>query len=458
MLFVALDGLTTDGHDFIPLAIDRGAAAVVCARNGFVAGGATAVRVENTRGALATIASEFYGHPSKSLKMVGITGTNGKTSVSFILKHLLESAEISTGLIGTIRYEIGERMIPAWRTTPESAETQNLMGQMVKAGCSSCVMEASSHAIDQGRVSEVEFNTVIFTNLTGDHLDYHKDMDSYLACKKKLFTGEAQGARPDYSIINIDDESGCKLNAASVAHKKYTYGIENKEALVRAEDIVMDSHGSTYSLCYEQQCEQVTVPLVGRYNVYNVLASVAGALTMGITWEQILKALPNTPSVPGRLEPVVAGQPFQVLVDYAHTDDALRNVLTTLKETVKGRTILVFGCGGSRDSSKRMRMGAVAADLADLTYITNDNPRKENPDSIAAQIAAGFCDAGGERLKVELERERAIEIAIGEAKEGDVVLIAGKGHETYQEYADTVIPFDDRDCALECLESLGYRN
>ncbi len=457
MVFVALNGLTADGHDFIPSALDRGAAAIVSARNGFMAGKATTVRVVDTRHALARLSAEFYGHPSSKMKMVGVTGTNGKTSVTFILRHLMESASISTGLIGTIRYEIKDRMIPAWRTTPESAEVQQLLSQMVRSGCPACIMETSSHAIDQQRVACVDFDTAIFTNLSGDHLDYHGDMDSYLACKARLFTGEYQGPIPAASVINIDDPYGQKLLPMALSEWKITYGLENRDAELSACQIVASTRSTSFVLKHGGKEAEVTIPLIGRHNIYNVLAAVGGALTLGISWSQILEFLPSLPSVPGRLEPVASDAPFQVLVDYAHTDDALGNVLRTVREITQGRIHLVFGCGGNRDASKRGRMGGLAAQLADVTYITNDNPRRENPNVIAAAIVDGYQSVRTDGFLVELERERAIDAAISQAEGGDVVLIAGKGHETYQEFSDTVIPFDDRECAIESLEALKMR-
>jgi UDP-N-acetylmuramoyl-L-alanyl-D-glutamate--2,6-diaminopimelate ligase len=456
MVFVAISGQNTDGHDYINSAIDRGAAAIVCERNGFVPQRAAKIKVADSREALARAAAAYYGHPGARLKVIGVTGTNGKTTVSFMVKQILEAAGIRSGLMGTVRYEVGERMIPAARTTPESLEIQQMMAQMLRAGCSACVMEVSSHALDQKRVLGVEFDAGIFTNLTRDHLDYHGTMENYFAAKKKLFTSLGVGAKPGAAVINVDDPYGRQLAKESALEVTLTYGV-SESAKVRATQIKLGRDGSRFSVETGGGGFPCQLPLIGRHNVYNALAAIGAGLALRIELPVIQRALAALKPVPGRLEAVVCGQPFGVFVDYAHTDDALRNVLQTLRELGKGRLLLAFGCGGSRDTGKRAKMGRVAAELSDFTWITSDNPRKEDPARIAAQIEEGFRTVRKGGYQIELDRRRAIEGVIASARPGDLVLIAGKGHETYQEFEDTVVPFDDRVYAQETLEALGHK-
>lgn len=457
MLFVAVPGEHVDGHDFVLNAVDRGAVAVICQRNGFIQQRATKIIVADAREALAQVAAAFYQHPAGKLKMIGVTGTNGKTTVAFMIKHVLESAGIKTGLLGTIRYEIGERVIPAQRTTPESLDIHQMLAHMVRAGCKACVMEVSSHALEQKRVFGLDFDVAIFTNLTQDHLDYHGNMESYYAAKKKLFSSPAlaREGRSTTSVINIDDTFGARLARETDAQVRVEYGIE-KEAAVRATQIQLGAECTQMTIGTPAKSFTCKLPLIGRHNVYNALAAVGASLALEVPAGVIQKALSSVPAVPGRLERIVHGQPFGVLVDYAHTDDALRNVLTTLREITKGRLLLAFGCGGSRDKGKRPKMGRVAAELADVAIITTDNPRKESAADIANQIQEGYRAVRGKDCAIELDRRRAIDKIIRMAQPGDTVLIAGKGHETYQEFEDTVVPFDDRAHAAETLESLGF--
>ena len=455
MVFIAVPGENHDGHDFISTAIDRGAAAIICERNGFSSGRATKVKVTDARIALAVAAANFHGHPSRKLKVIGVTGTNGKTTVSFMVKHILEAAGIHAGLLGTIRYEIGDRVLPAQRTTPESSEIQAFMAQMIRAGCEACVMEVSSHALAQKRVHGVEFDLGIFTNLTQDHLDFHGDMESYYEAKKQLFTSIQEGAKPGAAILNIDDSFGSRLARETSAEVQLTYGLD-ESAKLRATEFQLD-HGET-SFTAETPAGRfaVRMPLIGRHNIYNALAAIGAGLALRVPIAKIQVALRTMPSVPGRLERISAGQPFSVFVDYAHTDDALQHVLRTVREITPGRVLLAFGCGGARDTDKRAKMGKVAALLAHHTTITSDNPRRESPASIAAQIEAGFTSIRPDQFTVELDRAQAIRELVGLARPGDTVLIAGKGHETYQEFEDTVVPFDDRVHAREALEELGW--
>jgi UDP-N-acetylmuramoyl-L-alanyl-D-glutamate--2,6-diaminopimelate ligase len=456
MVFFAIPGLNTDGHDFIADAIERGAVAVVCQRNGFVPRRATKIKVADTRLALALAAAAFYDQPSRKLKVIGVTGTNGKTCVAFMLRAMLAAAGVQPGLISTIRHEIGDRVIPAQRTTPEALEIQQMLAAMVRSGCAACVMEVSSHALDQQRVAGVEFDLGIFTNLTEDHLDYHASVEDYYQAKKRLFDGIAAGAKPGGgAVINIDDAYGARLARETTVAVQLTYGL-GEAALVRARNLVLSRQGARMTVEGPHGSFDCQLPLIGRHNVCNALAATGAALFLRLSPAVIRGALNALPPVPGRLEQVAQGQPFAVFVDYAHTEAALRQTLETLHEVTSGRLLLTFGCGGSRDTAKRSRMGRVAAELAALTVITNDNPRRELPEEIAAQIAAGYRDVRAEGCTVELDRRRAIAGLLRAARPGDTVLIAGKGHETYQEFEDTVVPFDDRVYVRETLGNLGF--
>jgi UDP-N-acetylmuramoyl-L-alanyl-D-glutamate--2,6-diaminopimelate ligase len=454
MIFVALPGHHVDGHDYINNAIHRGATAVICERNGFMPQRATKIKVADGREALAVASATFYQHPSSKLKLIGVTGTNGKTTVAFMVKHILETAGIKTGLIGTVRYEIGDRIFPAQRTTPEALEVQQMLSQMIRAGCQACVMEVSSHALDQKRVHGVEFDVGIFTNLTRDHLDYHGSMEKYYSAKKILFAALETGTKRGGIVINIDDAFGERLAQETRPEIQLTYGL-GQGAKLRASDIRLsqDSTAMTVELPGRQfSCQ---LPLIGRHNIYNALAAIGAGIALDIDVPVIRKALNSVEPVPGRLESITSPLPFSVFVDYAHTDDALRNVLTTLREITCGRLLLTFGCGGNRDRGKRARMGQVAAELADFTVVTSDNPRKESAAAIGDQILEGFRTVRPDAWRVELDRRRAIDEIIRMAGPGDTVLIAGKGHETYQEFEDTVVPFDDRVYARETLDSLS---
>ena len=456
MVFVAIPGQHVDGHEFIGTAVERGASAVICERSKLIPGRITKIQVADVREAMACAARAYYQHPSSKLKVIGVTGTNGKTTVAFMIKAILEAADIKTGLMGTVRYEIGDRVIPAQRTTPESIEVQQMMAQMLKADCQACVMEVSSHALDQKRVHGVEFDVGIFTNLTRDHLDYHGTMENYFTAKKILFASLAKGSKRAASIINIDDSYGARLaDETQGVEVQLTYGFGEKSRL-RATKIELNADGSRFVIEAPERKFAVRLPLIGRHNIYNALAAVGACLALKIDVVKIQAALNALPPVSGRLEMVSAGQPFGVFVDYAHTDDALKNVLTTLREITKGRVLLAFGCGGNRDAGKRAKMGRIAAELADYTIITSDNPRKEDPAKIAAQVEEGYKAVRADACEIELDRGRAIQQILSRAQPGDSVLIAGKGHETYQEFEDTVVPFDDRIHAQEALEGCGF--
>jgi len=455
MLFVAIPGQHTDGPEFIDAAVERGATAILCERRRSVPARVTQISVPDVREALACASRAYYEDPSARLKIIGVTGTNGKTTVAFMVKAILEATGTKTGLLGTVRYEIGDRMIPAQRTTPESLEVHQMLSQMKKAGCEACVMEVSSHALDQKRVSGVAFDVGLFTNLTRDHLDYHGTMENYFAAKQKLFAALGRDRKPLAAVINIDDAFGARLAQAKEIGVKLTYGLQ-KAAQLRATRIELHPDGSRFVVEAPNRKFAVRLPLIGRHNIYNALAALGAGLALQVDVVKMQAALNALAPVPGRLESVSAGQPFGVFVDYAHTDDALRNVLTTLRETTQGRLLLVFGCGGNRDVGKRARMGQVAAQLADLTVITTDNPRKEDPAKIAGQIEEGYRAVRTDGYTMELDRSLAIQQILAKATPADAVLIAGKGHETYQEFEDTVVPFDDRVHAQEALETLGF--
>ena len=447
-LFIALKGQNKDGAEFVRHAIERGAEAI-CTEQADTGWKVTSVRVPNARKALADLSCAFYRHPASRLKLTGVTGTNGKTTTAYLLKHLLETNSIRSGLIGTVRYEIGQRILPASRTTPESLELNDLLTQIVNAGDKAAVMEVSSHALSQDRVRGLEFDVAIFTNLTQDHLDYHKTIQAYFEAKALLFLQTAEQTRKKgVGIINVDQTYGEKLIARFEKELRIvTYGL-GVSAQYRATNIQTDGAVTRYQLDAEGKSYLVRLPLIGRFNVYNSLAALAAARALGISLRDAVKSLASAPQVPGRLEAVPIKRQFQVYIDYAHTDDALLNVLRTLRELSPSRIIIVFGCGGDRDREKRPKMGAVASQNADYSIVTSDNPRKENPESIIAEITKTMRK---DRFEVVVDRAEAIFRAIALAKPRDIVLIAGKGHETNQEFADHIIPFSDADVVRETI-------
>jgi len=450
-LFVAMRGEKSDGHDFIGQAIEKGASVIVAEREEKHSR-ATCVVVENTRHALADLAATFYGFPARKLKLAAITGTNGKTTTTFLVKHICEKAGTRCGLLGTVRYEIGERVLPAARTTPESLDLQELLAQIANAGCRAAAMEVSSHALAQERTRGIEWDVAVFTNLTQDHLDFHGTMENYFASKAKLFTQLSEQAkkRKPVAIVNIDDRYGDQLLAK--IDKKIsvvTFGM-GVHADFRASNYRMEFGGTSYQLDARGKSYLVRVPLIGRFNVANSLAALAAANALGISLREAVLSLGKSPQVPGRLEMVPAKRQFQVFVDYAHTPDALLNVLKTLRELNPRRLIVVFGCGGDRDKQKRPLMGKVVDRNADHAIITSDNPRKENPDAIIADVEKGFRSDHFEKI---VDRAQAIARAIELAQPRDIVLIAGKGHENYQEFADHTVPFEDIQVARRALEN-----
>ncbi|TVP79051.1 MAG: UDP-N-acetylmuramoyl-L-alanyl-D-glutamate--2,6-diaminopimelate ligase [Puniceicoccaceae bacterium] len=445
-LFFAIGGLRTDGNLFVEEAADRGAVAIITEEDLGAHFPVDWIQVADVRMTLALISRRFYGAPDAELGLSGITGTNGKTTVAMLTQHLLGGQD-QVGLLGTIRYDLGRRTLPSFRTTPESVDVYALLAQMLVNGCKEAVMEVSSHGIDQKRTFGLDVDVAAFLNLTQDHIDYHKTMEAYYEVKKRLFTGE-MGRRPRAGVINIDCAYGRRLLAElEPGMELSTFGIE-AEADVRARKVVLYADRTEFELIWPEGQAQVVSPLLGRYNVSNLLASLAIARAKGRSIESLLSRISNFPGVPGRMERVDEGQPFNVLVDYAHTDDALAHACRMLREITAGRLLVVFGCGGDRDRSKRSLMLDAVLQGADEVFITADNPRTESLE----QIFADMCGAqGSEAARVVNDRKHAISLALDAAQPGDCVLIAGKGHEAYQEFDGTVIPFDDRHVARDLI-------
>ncbi|MGH2349953.1 MAG: UDP-N-acetylmuramoyl-L-alanyl-D-glutamate--2,6-diaminopimelate ligase [bacterium] len=453
MVFVAISGFTVDGHDFVPEALARGARAAVVQKP--VAGAAqiTVVTVPDTRVALAQMSAAFYGHPSEELQLIGVTGTNGKGTTAALIQAMLAHAGIKTGLIGTLGAKIGEREIDLGRTTPEAPQLQALLREMVDAGMSHAVMEVASHGLALHRVDGCRFRAAVFTNLTQDHLDFHGSMEEYRRAKQRLFEMvDADGA----AIVNADDAAAGSMIQATRA-RVTTYGIA-RAADIRAEDVRLATDGTSFTVRATSGLALVRSRLRGKFNVSNALAAVATATTQGVDLEVAAAALADFPGVPGRFEAVDEGQPFAVIVDYAHTPDSLTNVLRTAREFARGRVIVVFGAGGDRDRTKRPIMGRIAEEIADVAIVTSDNPRSEEPAAIIEEIMDGVRGSGfGARAQVDPDRRKAIHTAIGLAGPGDVVVIAGKGHEPYQEIQGVKHSFDDRTVAREAILALGFR-
>lgn len=448
-VFVALRGLKADGLAFAPQAIASGAAAIVAERAPDAPSEAVWVVVSNARQALAVLAAEFNGHPSRQMQVVGITGTNGKTTTSYLLAAIFEAAGTRCGVMGTVAYRIGDREVQATRTTPEAPDVQGLLRQMVNAGCGACVMEVSSHALALRRVDAMRFAAGVFTNLTRDHLDFHADMEDYFAAKRKLFEILPADAP---AVINIDDPRGSSL--LETVARPVSYAI-NRTADVSPGPLSYSLEGLRFEVRTPQGTVHVRSRLVGRPNVYNILAAVGTAAALGVPLDAIERGLAELAGVPGRFELASGrGDDITVIVDYAHTDDALRNLLETARPLAERRLITVFGCGGDRDRSKRPLMGMVAARLSDVVVITSDNPRSEDPARIIEEATRGAQPElrnGRTELLTIVDRKEAIVTAVRRAQPGDVVLIAGKGHEKYQEIGGRVLPFDDVAVAREAL-------
>jgi UDP-N-acetylmuramoyl-L-alanyl-D-glutamate--2,6-diaminopimelate ligase len=436
--FVAVVGPESDGHKFIPQAIAAGCAAVICQDTRKVPADLPCAILADTRGAMGPLAQAMLGWPARKLKLVGITGTNGKSTIAWILRRILQRAGYQAGMLGTISYDIAGQVVPAVNTTPGPAELAEMMATLVASGGTHLVMEVSSHALDQDRTSGLTFAAGIFTNLTGDHLDYHGDMETYLSAKRKLFESLAPDA---VGVINRDDPQA-DMFADACACPVVWYGLSPASDFYgRIERI--DARGTAFTVITADGELPVETPLIGRHNVYNCLAAASAAVSLGVDSATIGEALHEIDRIPGRLERVPSDVPFDVFVDYAHTHDALDNVLGSLQSLKRNRLIVVFGCGGDRDRTKRPKMAEVAQTRADKIIITSDNPRSESPDAIIEEIVAGLDSAGQARTTVEPDRREAIRLALAEADAGDVVLIAGKGHETYQIIGGERFDFDD---------------
>ena len=444
-LFFCVRGFTRDGHDFAADAVARGAAALVVDHrlDGLDVPQAC---VDDVRGAMAPAAAAFYGDPSATLRIAGITGTNGKTTTAYLVRSLLEAADVQTGLLGTVKSVIGGAEHEVERTTPEAIDLQRTFREMLDGGDAACAIEVSSHALQLGRADQVHFEVAIFTNLTQDHLDFHPTMEDYFLAKRRLFTDAAPAA----CVINVDDPYGGRL--AAEIDGAITVGIDAPTATYQAARVETGLRGSSFLLLGPGGERAIESPLPGRFNVYNVLCAIAAAEAMGIAPEATASAIARADAVPGRFQPIDEGQDFAVLVDYAHTPDSLENVLEAARRLTDRRVLVVFGCGGDRDRGKRPLMGEIAARLADEAIVTSDNPRSENPDAIIAEILGGM-PAG---TAFDVDRRAAIARAVGEADAGDVVVIAGKGHEQGQEFeGGRKIPFDDAQVAREALRAGG---
>jgi UDP-N-acetylmuramoyl-L-alanyl-D-glutamate--2,6-diaminopimelate ligase len=456
-VFVAIRGTAVDGHRFIQQAVGAGASVVVVEDESaapdslMLHAGVCKLVVPDARAALAAMSRNFFSDPSRSLRMVGVTGTNGKTTTSHLVRAILASAGERTGLIGTIEYRVGDEVRPATHTTPESLELNALLADMVARGCSAAVMEVSSHALSMKRVEGIRFEAAVFTNLTQDHLDFHGSMDAYLDAKRILFRTLDPSAT---AVTNADDSSGRAIVDGTPA-RVLTYGTGDGADL-RATDIALGVRGSSFTLTGAGVATTVASPLTGRFNISNMLAAAGAGVALGLPWDAIRNGIASVQSVRGRFEQVPAPQGWTAVVDYAHTPDALENVLRTIrgvKSASSGRVITVFGCGGNRDAGKRPIMGRIASSMSDLTIVTSDNPRNEDPGAIIAQIVAGVvagCD-----VRVEPDRRAAIRMALALARRDDIVLIAGKGHETYQIIGGTRTHFDDREEVEAFVRSAG---
>ncbi len=441
-LFVAVTGFASDGHKFIPMAVSKGASAVLCERKPET--DVPYILVENTRYALAIASGNFYGNPAKKMKMIGITGTNGKTTSTYLIKHMLEKcAGAKVGLIGTNANMIGDMELHTERTTPESLELHKLFSDMYEAGCTHVVMEVSSHALVLDRVAGIKFDVAAFSNLTQDHLDFHKDMDDYANAKAILFARSVSGA------VNLDDGySSVMLSGAKCP--VLTYSID-KSSDLKAEDIILEPTGVCFSACFGDEKRAIKLGIPGRFSVYNALCVISCGLQLGLSLEQCAAAMGSAKGVKGRVETVPTDGDYTIVIDYSHTPDSLENVLKTVREATKGRVVALFGCGGDRDRAKRPIMGRIGTELSDFAIITSDNPRTEDPDDIIAEILTGVS-VPSERYIAVTDRVEAIRYAINNHIPGDIIVLAGKGHETYQEINHHKIHMDEREIVADILK------
>ncbi|MCA0753824.1 UDP-N-acetylmuramoyl-L-alanyl-D-glutamate--2,6-diaminopimelate ligase [Paenibacillus sp. N4] len=456
-LFICLKGRTVDSHDFAPQAVAGGAAALIVERE--LALGVPQLVVRDSRLAMAVIANHYYRYPSQTLRLIGVTGTNGKTTTTYLIEQILNACGLSSGVIGTIELRYSGRSFPMSGTTPQTLQLQQYLSRMLEAGTQYCAMEVSSHALEQGRVKGCRFRTAVFTNLTQDHLDYHETMNRYAAAKGLFFSrlGNVYAAKEQdrsYAVLNADDPLSAAYSELT-ASEVVTYGIDS-DADVRATNIRITAQGTSFHVSTFRGEADVTLQMAGKFNVYNALAAITAVLLEGVELNAITAGLSAIPGVPGRVEAVNAGQSFAVIVDYAHTPDGLENVLRAVQQFAGKRIISVFGCGGDRDRTKRPLMGQIAAKYSDYSIVTSDNPRTEPPARILKDIEAGLIHQRIDSSKYELieDRRAAIQKAVEMASPGDVVLIAGKGHETYQEINGVKHPFDDRIAAKEAIRGI----
>ncbi|MED5580296.1 MAG: UDP-N-acetylmuramoyl-L-alanyl-D-glutamate--2,6-diaminopimelate ligase [Nitrospinota bacterium] len=453
-IFVAIKGFKKDGHRYVEKAIKSGASTIILESPIPGLGGFDACFVvDSGRRALAELSSSFFNHPSEKFNLFGVTGTNGKTTTVFLLDWILNSIGRNSGMLGTIYCRVGDEIISNDRTTPESSDLQNLFFLMAEKKVSDVCMEVSSHSLELDRVYGCNFNVALFTNLSQDHLDFHGDMSSYFASKMKLF----DEYNPDKIVVNIDDKYGRKIYEQSKL-QKWSYGLSEK-ADVRAEDICNTKNGLSFNLKYPNGSSKIQCSLIGAHNLMNILAASAASLSTGISAEEIAVSMQKFKSVPGRFEKIDMGQPFLVVVDYAHTQDALSRIIKFSRPITQGRILTLMGCGGDRDRTKRPLMCAEALRGSDVVVLTTDNPRNEVPEEIIREVSRGkgLVPGSDDRCFEIVDRKEAIQFIISNAKEGDTVLITGKGHETYQMIEEKRFPFDDRDEARFVLESLGYK-
>lgn len=442
-LFVCISGFQTDGHKYAPDAVESGAIAIIAERD-MSELGVTCVVVENSRVAHSLVSAAFYDHPDRKLCLIGITGTNGKTTTTYLVKSVLEAMGKKVGIIGTNQNMIGNEIIPSKHTTPDSLELMQLLSKMVEKGAEYAVMEVSSHSLYLDRVTACSFDVGAFTNITQDHLDFHKTMEEYLEAKGILFTIAETGA------VNVDDWGAERLISGSTCKKMITYGME-KDCDMKASDIELTENGVFFNLLYKGEIHKVELGIPGKFSVYNAMTALACLTAVGISMEDSIKYLKVARGVKGRVELVETGRDYSVIIDYAHTPDGLVNVIQTIKGFAKGRIITVFGCGGDRDKTKRPKMGKIVSSMADVAIVTSDNPRSEDPNAIIEDILVGVKEGGGEYVVIP-NRFEAIEYALDHAQKDDIILLAGKGHETYQILADRTISFDEREIVNKLLD------
>lgn len=437
-VFVCIKGYASDGHSFAKMAEEKGASVIVAEDSVDV--NIPVVYAKDTRLALALMSRAWFKNPLSEMKLIGVTGTNGKTTVTYLIKKILEDRGYKVGLIGTNQNMIGSEIIHTERTTPESYELYELFSDMVSAGCDYAVMEVSSHALELNRVGGCEYETAVFTNLTQDHLDFHGTMENYFNAKKKLFS------MCKNAVVNTDCPYGARI---AEEFSCLTYGIDN-DADLKAEDVSVTAKGVTYSVTYKSEKSQCHIKIPGKFSVYNSLAALGCALTLGVKKADAVRSLADANGVKGRAEIVDTNTDYTVIIDYAHTPDGLENIISTVNEFKKARVITVFGCGGDRDRTKRPKMGKMAASLSDFVVVTSDNPRTENPSSIIDDIMPGVLETNTPYIRIE-KREKAIEYALEHAKKDDIIILAGKGHETYQILNEGTIHFDEREIVKQIL-------